>query len=647
VPSIIRVLALSLALTTPVLVAGCGGGDGGPTNPGGGGGATPSISITLSSASINVTAGQSGTVTVNVARAGGFTGAVTVTADAVNGVTVQPVTLAAGATSGALTFQVAGTVAAGTLQATVRASGQGVQQATATLSLVVAAAPVQDYTLALNPTSIQFQQGGSASTAVGINRTGGFAGAVTLSATGLPQGVTASFDPATTTGNSSTLTLTAAAGATAGTVTVTVAGSATGLAAKTVNLDVTVAQSGGGGSGNVSWAFCDITGIPIWFAYQDGNGPWTRVVGDAQNVYRFQIDSQRGAVAWVSIDEGAPLTQVFYYTREEFLQVGASQCDGEGGFKTVNGSMTGLGPTDVGFVALGSSDATVNMGESPNFVLNNVQDGGHDLIATRATVSFAPLGLVPNRMIIRRNLNPANNSTLPVLDFATEGFAPVSATMTVNGLLAGEQTTVVGLFTTARKGLGAYFATLTPGGATQPYYGVPEGQLIAGDLHYTQVVGFNPSGAGSTPPPTRQVAVAYRQVQDRTVTLGPVLVDPTISTVGTAPYARLRAQWTLQAEYNRFVYVVFSQPNVVSENARSFQLGATDGYLAGAASVDFTMPDLSGVSGWNNAWGLATGANTIWTTTGTGWQGTGIINFPDLTDGTQLLSATRSGEVTP
>jgi hypothetical protein len=647
VPSIIRVLALSLALTTPVLVAGCGGGDGGPTNPGGGGGATPSISITLSSASINVTAGQSGTVTVNVARAGGFTGAVTVTADAVNGVTVQPVTLAAGATSGALTFQVAGTVAAGTLQATVRASGQGVQQATATLSLVVAAAPVQDYTLALNPTSIQFQQGGSASTAVGINRTGGFAGAVTLSATGLPQGVTASFDPATTTGNSSTLTLTAAAGATAGTVTVTVAGSATGLAAKTVNLDVTVAQSGGGGSGNVSWAFCDITGIPIWFAYQDGNGPWTRVVGDAQNVYRFQIDSQRGAVAWVSIDEGAPLTQVFYYTREEFLQVGASQCDGEGGFKTVNGSMTGLGPTDVGFVALGSSDATVNMGESPNFVLNNVQDGGHDLIATRATVSFAPLGLVPNRMIIRRNLNPANNSTLPVLDFATEGFAPVSATMTVNGLLAGEQTTVVGLFTTARKGLGAYFATLTPGGATQPYYGVPEGQLIAGDLHYTQVVGFNPSDAGSTPPPTRQVAVAYRQVQDRTVTLGPVLVDPTISTVGTAPYARLRAQWTLQAEYNRFVYVVFSQPNVVSENARSFQLGATDGYLAGAASVDFTMPDLSGVSGWNNAWGLATGANTIWTTTGTGWQGTGIINFPDLTDGTQLLSATRSGEVTP
>lgn len=750
--SIIRSLALALALTTPALLAGCGGGDG-PTNPGGGGGgATPSISITLSAGSINVTAGQSGTVTVNVTRAGGFNGAVTVAADAVTGVTVQPLTIAAGATSGTLTFQVAGTVAAGTLQTTVRASGQGVTQATATLSLVVAAAPVQDFTLAvnpaavtlqqgqnatvqvqvtrtggftgavtlaasglpngvtaafdppaptantstltltaaagaalgnvnvtvsgtaqgvtgtktatvaltvnaalpagdyalsLNPTSIQLQQGGSASTAVGINRTGGFTGEVTLSATGLPQGVTASFDPATTTGNTSTLTLSAAAGATTGTVTVSVAGSATGLAGKTVNLGVTVAQSGGGGSGNVSWAFCDITGIPIWFAYQDGNGPWTRVVGDAQNLYRFQIDSQRGAVAWVSIDEGAPLTQVFYYTRDEFLQVGASQCDGEGGFKTVNGSLAGLGPMDVGFVALGSSDATVNIGESPNFVLNNVQDSPQDLIATRAAVSFAPLGLVPDRMIIRRNLNPANNSTLPVLNFATEGFAPVSATMTVNGLLAGEQATVVGLFTTARKGLGAYFVTLAPGGSTQPYYGVPENQLVAGDLHYTQVVGFDASGAGPTPPPTRQVAVAYRQVQDRTVTLGPVLVDPAISVVGTAPYARLRAQWTLQAQYNRFVYVVFSQPNVVTENVRSFQLGATDGYLAGAASVDFTMPDLSGVSGWNNAWGLAAGANTIWTTTGTGWQGPGIINFPDLTDGTQLLSATRSGQVTP
>ncbi len=748
----VRLLASILAFGVPAMVAGCGGGDGNPTDPGGGGGGgTPSISITLSSTSINITAGQSGQVTVNLTRSGGFTGAVTVAADALTGVTVAPATIAAGATSATLTFQVAGTVAAGTLQATVRATGQGVQPATAQLSLVVAAAPAPDFTLAvnpaavtlqqggnaavqvqitrtggltgavtlaatglpngvtavfdpaapttnsstltltatagaalgnvnltvsgtaqgvtgaksaqlaltvqapqvagdftltLNPTSVQFQQGGNASTSVNINRTGGFAGQVTLAATGLPQGVTASFDPAVTNGNTSTLTLTASAGAATGPATVTVTGTAQGIDPRSADLGVTVAQSGGGGSGNVSWAVCEDVGIPTWFAYRDGNGPWTRAVADAQNVFRFQIDSDRGAVAFTEVEGGDAFTQVFFYTRDEIIFVGGNQCEGEGGTKTVNGSVADLGPLQTAFISMGSSSATVSGAVGTAFSLNNVVDGPQDLVAARASLDFGTLSLIPDRIIIRRGLNPADNATLAPLNFGTEGFNPAQATVTVNGLLGAEQATVVGLFTTERGGLGAYF-TGVQGGSVQNYWGIPNDRLETGDLHYLQVAVADLNGAtAGVPPDTRQVGTGFRQVANRTVTLGPALSTPTISVVATAPYARLRAEWPLQAEYDRFVFAVFNQPGT-GNDGRNISLGASEGYLAAAASADLQVPDFSGVDGWDNAWGLAAGVSTVWTTTGSGWQGTGFINFPELVDGTQFFSASRSGQVTP
>lgn len=748
-----RLLATVVALAVSTAVASCGGSDGDPTDPGGGGGGqTPSISITLSSGSINVTAGQSGQVTVNVARAGGFTGAVTVTMDALTGVTVQPVTIAAGATSGTLTVQVAGTVAAGTLQGTVRGAGQGVQQVSANLSIVVAAAPapdftlsvtpatvnvqqgqnatvqvqiartggftgavtlaaaglptgvtaafdpaaptgnsstltltaaagaaignvnvtvngtgqgvtgtksatvavgvtapqqVGDYTLSLNPTSVQFQQGGNASTAVTINRTGGFTGSVALTATGLPQGVTATFDPASTTGTTSTLTLTASAGAATGAATVTVAGSATGIAARTAELGISVAQSGGGGSGNVAWAFCDYVGVPVWFAYRDGNGPWTRVVGDAQNVYRFQIDSPRGAVAYVQVDDGAPLTQVYFYTREEIIFVGQNQCDGVGGTKTVNGSVTTLGMLETAFVSMGSGFASVSGAQGTTFALNNVEDGPQDLVAARAALDISnPLSpsLAANRLIIRRGLNPPNNGTLAPLNFETEGFAPATGTVTVNGLAGSETAVLTGMFTTTRGSLGVYFVG-TDRAATQTVYGVPADRLETGDLHFLQVSAavLNPTPGQS--PDTRQVGIGYRQVQNRTVALGPALSAPTVTSVGTAQNARLRAQWPLQSEYNRFVYFVASQQAIAEP--RQISLGATDGFLQGAASADLEIPDLSGVDGWQGRWSLVAGASTHWTASGSGWQGTGFINFPELVDGTQFFSATRSGLIAP
>ena len=82
-------------------------------------------------------------------------------------------------------------------------------------------------------------QGSSGTSTVTVTLQGGFNGAIHLSASGLPNGVTASFNPNSTT-TTSALTLTASSTASTGTVAVTVTGSSLGLTSTaTINLTVT------------------------------------------------------------------------------------------------------------------------------------------------------------------------------------------------------------------------------------------------------------------------------------------------------------------------------------------------------------------------------------------------------------------------
>lgn len=88
-----------------------------------------------------------------------------------------------------------------------------------------------DFSLSLNPASGTVQQGGSVTTTVATSTTSGSAQQVTLTATGLPAGVTASFNPATVqSGQSSTLTLSASSNTAPGASTVTVKGQGASLA---------------------------------------------------------------------------------------------------------------------------------------------------------------------------------------------------------------------------------------------------------------------------------------------------------------------------------------------------------------------------------------------------------------------------------
>ena len=97
------------------------------------------------------------------------------------------------------------------------------------------------FTLSASPSSLSITQGKTGTDTITVGDVDGFTGSVTLAASGLPSGVTASFATNPTTGNS-VLTLTASSSASPGTATVTITGTSGSLTA-TTTISVTITSS--------------------------------------------------------------------------------------------------------------------------------------------------------------------------------------------------------------------------------------------------------------------------------------------------------------------------------------------------------------------------------------------------------------------
>jgi hypothetical protein len=160
--------------------------------------------------------GGTGSGYVYVEAANGFSSAVTLSISGLpSGVSAvfgtNPTTY-----SSMIAFAASSSAATGTSTFTITGTAGAVTQTT-TMTITVAA---PTFTLS-TPYSLSVNQGGSITGSVDITPEYGFAGNATLSAIGLPSGVTASFSPNPATG-ASVMTLAAAGSATAGTYSFTV-----------------------------------------------------------------------------------------------------------------------------------------------------------------------------------------------------------------------------------------------------------------------------------------------------------------------------------------------------------------------------------------------------------------------------------------
>jgi len=185
---------------------------------------TPSFGLSAVPTSVSVAPGSGTSATIQITPYNGFSGAVTLS---VLGLPsgVSGTFGAVNSNASQLSLTASSGTAPGTYPLTVRGVSGTLTESTALTLQVTAPA---NFSLQANPPALYVVQGATAATSIAIVPANGFSGTVSLSVSGLPSGVTASFSPTSST-TGSTLTFTASASAALGAASVTVTGTSGNL----------------------------------------------------------------------------------------------------------------------------------------------------------------------------------------------------------------------------------------------------------------------------------------------------------------------------------------------------------------------------------------------------------------------------------
>jgi hypothetical protein len=258
------------------------------------------------------------------------------------------------------------------------------------------------------------------------------------------------------------------------------------------------------------------------------------------------------------------------------------------------------------------------------FGIMGFSDGAQDLVA------FSSDGDGATRMLILRDQAVANGGDIGTIDLTADGFDPGTASITVGGLVGGETGTITSQYATSSAGTVCGLAPLEAGLLASPFIlsSAPPAEQASDEFHVATIGVVSGSAVKS-------VSEAFATLADRTVTVPADVPAPTLTDVtGSAGYLRIQAEYTLPAEYNGatfFDYALDTYNMTVYASAEVQSM-----------NVSLAMPDFTGLTGWDDAWGIptaATGVDYVVTATGA----TAGSAPPFCTDGGRTISGTIAG----
>jgi len=345
--------------------------------------------------------------------------------------------------------------------------------------------------------------------------------------------------------------------------------------------------------GDVTIDFSACPVAPIWFAIQDGTGPWSQILGSS-NVYRFDITSGKGGYAWVT-RAGAGLTVQLAsraeLTASPILPCGAAPSE----FKTVSGTLAGLAFDDV--VNIGMGGAWNDPEEvGPSFTLAGVRGGDQDLIAYRSD-SYG--NGVNDRMIIRRDQNVPNGGSVGTIDFAsTESFAPDTAALTIAGG-GGDRLSAFMMYDVGNDCVTSVLSDRRVGGPTVTMHGVPAEWQRANDFHRV--------GVYATTGSYRSASESFHTLGDHLLVIPAALPTPSVS-LPPGGHKRVQLSLTLPSDDWTSVWLWYREQRGIGSGV---DLHASSAWIDGTA-VSLAVPDLSGVSGWKPSFLPTPDASIVW-----------------------------------
>ena len=210
----------------------------------------PTFAISPAPASLSVVQGNHEPSTITSMIGGSFSSAITLSASGAPSGTVvsfDPGSIPApGSGSSTMNITVDLNTAPGTYPITVTGNGGGIQQDTTVMLTVTG---VSFFTISASPASLYLVQGNKGASTITTKVSGGFNGAIGLSASTAPPGTTVSFDPSSIPApgsGSSTMAITVGASTASGTYPITVTANGSGIQ-QNVTVTLTVIEAGSGG----------------------------------------------------------------------------------------------------------------------------------------------------------------------------------------------------------------------------------------------------------------------------------------------------------------------------------------------------------------------------------------------------------------
>ncbi len=329
------------------------------------------------------------------------------------------------------------------------------------------------------------------------------------------------------------------------------------------------------------------TNLP-WVAAADGAGDWTVLAGTA-GTYHFPVTSGTYSLAYVCLGDLQRNVYVITATPGELATVPVlcrqeRQPDAQFTVNVVglsNGEQAWVyvAPVDSGTVTYTRPSVTFPAYTGMTDVVTLVQDANSTL-----------------RIVITRDFERRNNAVL-VVD-AAAGVALERHTLAVTGAMATEVVSSSTLFRTASNVVVGLRAP------ANQWIGVPAALLRDTDLHEVEITADEPGTSDQDV--TRYVTRWVHAPQDLALAFAPP-AGP--FSVGKLAHVLLLLRADLPRVAGAKLYhVTCSNPS--GTNLLLWHLFATPGAGSGAV-VTVTMPDLTGLPGWDPAWNLEAATQKI------------------------------------